>query len=246
MDSLMNRLTNLVKAWVSRLLDDAEDPAATLDYAYERQRELLQNVRGGVADVVTAKKRLQLQSAKLEESVVKLERQAREALGAGREDLARRALERKALAQQELQRLDVQTDELEQQQARLVQNEQRLSAKVDSFRNQKEVMKAQYTAAEAQVRIGEAATGLGEEMADTGRAVERVRDRTEQLQSRSGALDELVESGALEDLTGSSDYLDRELEQGQIEAQVDADLSRLRGELGTGAERAALPEGSSR
>jgi phage shock protein A len=242
MDSLINRLTAMVRAWVSHLLDNAEDPAVTLDYSYERQRELLQNVRGGVADVVTAKKRVQLQTTKIEESVVKLEGQARQALAAGREDLARLALQRKAMAQQQLQGLDRQADELEQQQARIAQSEQRLSAKVEAFRTEKEVIKAEYTAAEAQVRIGEAATGLGEEMADTGRAIERVRDRTEQLQARAGAIDELVESGALEDLTGSSDHLDRQLEHTELETQVESDLNRLKGELPPSQEQPQLTQ----
>jgi len=246
MDGLIGRLTTVVRAWISKLLEGAEDPSVTLDYSYERQRELLQNVKRGVADVVTAKKRVQLQSDKLEGSVVKLESQARQALAGGREDLARAALERKAFAQQQLQSLDQQAAGLEAQQQKLVEGEQRLAAKVDAFRSQKEVIKAQYSAAEAQVRIGEAATGIGEEMADTGRAIERARDRTEQLQARASAIDELVEAGALEDLSGGGDYLDRELAQMSVGGQVDADLERLRGELATGASAGELEQGAQR
>src|SRR6266542_2546550 len=99
MAGLMNRTMMLLKAKWSKLLDRAEDPAETLDYSYERQLELLQNVKRGVADVVTAKKRLEMQTTTLEQSVVKLETQARQAVGAGREDLAREALQRKAVAQ---------------------------------------------------------------------------------------------------------------------------------------------------
>jgi len=247
MDGLIGRITNVFKAWVSRLLDSAEDPSVTLDYSYERQRELLQNVKRGVADVVTAKKRIQFQSDKLEGSVVKLESQARQALAGGREDLARAALERKAFAQQQLQALDVQATGLEQQQAKLVESEQRLSMKIESFRSQKEVIKAEYSAAEAQVRIGEAASGIGEEMAETGLAIERARERTEQMQARSAALDELVEAGTLEDFTDSS-YLDRELGKIDSNQLVEADLARLRGELGAGAgtEANQLEQGVSR
>ena len=241
---VIDRLTALVKAWVSELIGSAEDPAVTLDYSYERQRELLQNVKRGVADVVTAKKRIQLQSDKLEQTVVKLESQARQALASGREDLARTALERKAYAQQQLQSLDAQAAGLEQQQQKLVESEQRLAMKVEAFRSQKEVIKAEYSAAEAQVRIGEAATGIGEEMAETGLAIERARDRTEQLQARSAALDELVEAGTLEDFTGSS-YLDRELEQMNANQLVEADLARLRGELGAGTETPQLEQGGA-
>ncbi len=114
MAGLMSRAAMVIKAKFSKLLDRAEDPGETLDYSYERQLQLLQNVKRGVADVVTAKKRLQLQSDKLEQSLVKLDTQARQALAAGREDLARAALERKAAAQAQLQDLDRQLTALEE------------------------------------------------------------------------------------------------------------------------------------
>ena len=95
MAGLSGRFSTVVKAKISKLLDEAEDPAETLDYCYQKQLELLQNVKKGIADVVTAKKRLQLQSQKLEQAVVKLDTQARQALAAGNEELARTALERK-------------------------------------------------------------------------------------------------------------------------------------------------------
>ena len=192
MASLMGPHDDVFKSKWNKLLNRAENPNETLDYSYEKQLELLQNVKRGVADVVTAKKRLQLQSGKLEASVPKLESQAREALGADREDLARMALERKTAAQAQLQDLDRQVSELEQQQEKLDANEKALSAKIESFRSQKEVMKAQYSAAEASVRIGEASTGIGDQMADTGAAIQRARDKTEEMQARASAMDELI------------------------------------------------------
>src|ERR687883_324521 len=213
MPGLMGRATTIVKAKFSKLLDRAEDPNETLDYSYEKQLQLLQNVKRGVADVVTAKKRLQLQTTQLEGSVVKLETQARQALAAGREDLARQALERKAVVQQQLQGLDEQVQGLEAQQQKLQASQQQLQAKIEAFRSQKEVIKAQYSAAEAQVRIGEAATGIGEQMADTGFAIQRAKEKTEEMQARAGAIEELTAAGTLDDLTSTSDALDRELEQ---------------------------------
>jgi phage shock protein A len=242
MPGLMSRASMVVKAKFSKLLDRAEDPGETLDYSYEKQLQLLQNVKRGVADVVTAKKRLQLQTQQLEQGVVKLETQARQALGAGREDLARAALERKAAVQQQLQGLDQQVQGLEQQQEKLVSSERQLSAKIEAFRSQKEVIKAQYSAAEASVRIGEAATGIGEQMADTGLAIQRARDKTEQMQARASAVEELVAAGTLEDFTSDQTQLDRELAQLSSSSQVDQDLARLKGELGGGEEQKELEQ----
>src|SRR5215218_7033918 len=232
MPGLMSRTMTVIKAKLSKLLDRAEDPRETLDYSYEQQLQMLQNVKRGVADVVTAKKRLQLQTTQLEQSVVKLETQARQAVAAGREDLAREALQRKAVVQGQLQDLDQQVQGLESQQEKLVASERQLSAKIESFRSQKEVIKAQYSAAEAQVRIGEAATGIGEQMADTGLAIQRAKDKTEQMTARAAAIEELTAAGTLDDFTSSSDALDRELSQLSAGAQVDDELARMKAEVG--------------
>jgi phage shock protein A len=234
----MSRASTIIRAKFSKLLDRAEDPTETLDYSYEKQLELLQNVKRGIADVVTAKKRLQLQTKQLEQSMVKLEEQARQALAAGREDLARAALERKSAVQQQLQGLDGQIAQLEDQQEKLVAREKQLQAKIESFRSEKEVIKAQYSAAEAQVRIGEAATGIGEQMADTGLAIQRARDKTEQMQARAGAIDELTAAGTLTDFTGGGQTeLDRELAELASQSQVNSELDAMKAELGAGKEQ---------
>jgi phage shock protein A len=238
MPGLMARAAMLIKAKFSKLLDRAEDPGETLDYSYERQLELLQNVKRGVADVVTAKKRLQLQTDSLEQSIVRLETQARQALAQGREDLARQALERKSAVQQQLQGLDHQVQQLEAQQEKLVGSEKQLAAKVEGFRTQKETIKAQYSAAEAQVRIGEAASGIGEQMADTGLAIQRAKDKTEQMTARAAAVDELIQAGTLEDFTsGDQTQLDRELAQLSSQTQVDSELEKMKAELGSGEKK---------
>jgi phage shock protein A len=245
MAGLWDRFRAIFGAKVSKALDRAENPNETLDYSYEQQLSLLQNVKRGIADVVTAKKRLQMQQTQLEQSVVTLERQARQALSGGREDLARQALERKSAVQQQLQGLDGQVQQLEDQQQRLSANEKELSARIESFRSQKEVMKAQYSAAEAQVRINEAATGLGGKMSDAGAAIERARTKTEEMQARASAMDELMEAGTLEDFTSDKTQLDRELAQMASQSQVDSDLAKLKQELGTGDEAKALETGEA-
>jgi phage shock protein A len=245
MAGLVSRTMTVIKARISKLLDRAEDPSITLDYSYEKQIEMLQKVKKGVADVVTAKKRLEMQTQKLEGDVAKLEGQARQALSAGREDLARQALERKAYVQQQLQGLDQQIVGLGAQQEKLVDNEKRLSAKVEAFRSQKEVIKAQYSAAEAQVRIGEAASGVGEEMADVGLAIQRAKDKTEDMQARAAAVDELVEAGTLEDFTADQTALDRELAQLSASTDVDAELAKLKAELEPADEAKAIEEGKT-
>jgi phage shock protein A len=238
MPGLSGRMSTIVKAKISKLLDRAEDPSETLEYSYQKQIELLQNVKKGIADVVTSKKRLQIQEENIKQQVVKLDTQARQALAAGREDLARTALERKNVAQTELQSLDSQIAQLEQQQENLTASEQKLRTKIEQFRSKKEVIKAQYSAAEAQVRISEAATGVGEEMADVGLAMQRALDKTENMKARADAVQELEAAGTFDDLTSltpAEDDIDKQLKQLSSSSEVDAELEKMRAELGSGA-----------
>jgi len=242
----MGRASTIVKAKLSKLLDRAEDPGETLDYSYEAQLTQLQNVKRGIADVTTAKKRLEMQYASMQQQSDKLDGQARAALGQGREDLAREALTRKAALQGQLDSIMQQGQQLEAQQQKLIEGQKTLQAKVESFRTQKEVIKAQYSAAEAQVRIGEAASGIGEEMADVGLAIQRAKDKTEQMQARAAAVEELTASGALEDFTSTGDDIDRELAAISAGTQVDDDLARLKAELGAGTAAAPLESGEEK
>src|SRR6202011_603806 len=237
MPGLSGRMSTIVKSKISKMLDRAEDPGETLDYSYQKQIEQLQNVKKGIADVVTSKKRLQLQTEKMQQQIVKLDTQARQALSQGNEDLARTALERKNIAQTELQTLDSQVAQLEQQQEQLTASEAKLRTKVEQFRSKKEVIKAQYSAAEAQVRISEAATGVGEEMADVGLAMQRALDKTENMKARADAVSELEAAGTFEDLTAlgsGDDDIDRQLKQLSSQPEVDDEVAKLKGELGEG------------
>jgi phage shock protein A len=230
---LIDRTSTIIKSKINKILGKFEDPRETLDYSYEKQLELLQNVKRGVAEVTTAKKRLELQKVKLEQNTTKLDDQSREAVKAGREDLARIALERKSISQNEIANLTQQIDDVAKQQDKLMATEKSLSAKIETFRSTKETIKAQYSAAEAQVKITESVSGISEEMSDVGMAVQRAQDKTEDMKARASALDELVEAGTLEDVTGGTkDDIDRELSKIKSKGEVDAQLEALKKEMG--------------
>ena len=202
------------------------NPTETLDYSYEQMLQQLQNVKRGVADVVTSKKRIELQQQKLEQNVVKLQSQARPAVAANREPGAAGSRAQGGSRRQQLQDMDGQVQATRGQAGKLVTAQQQLETRIESFRSQKEILKAQYSAAEAQVKVGEAATGIGQHMNDTGLAIQRAKDKTEEMQARASAIDELTSTGALEDFTaGDQTQLDRELAQISSASQVD-DSSR--------------------
>lgn len=227
---LIERMSTVVQAKMNKIMNRIEDPRETLDVSYEKQLELLQNVKRGVAEVTTSKKRVELQKAKLQMSIDKLDAQAREALQSNREDLARKALESKAALQAQSASLDQQIADLIEQQQKLMAAESRLATKVEAFRTKKETIKAQYSAAEAQVKVTESVTGISEEMADVGLAVQRAEEKTENMKARSVALDELLESGTLTDLSGGSE-LELEIAKAKAQSNVDSDLAKMKAEM---------------
>ncbi|MCD5425772.1 MAG: PspA/IM30 family protein [Methanosarcinaceae archaeon] len=229
---LIGRMNTIVKSKMNKLLNRYEDPRETLDYSYEKQLELLRNVKRGVAEVTTAKKRLELQKKKLEQNIVKLDSQARNALKSDREDLARIALERKSNSKLEVESLEQQIKDIQKEQDKLVATEQRLAAKIATFRTTKETIKAKYSAAEAQVKITESVSGISEEMSDVGLAMQRAHDKTEDMTARASALDELIESGTLDDSMGvEGDDIDKELAKIQTKSDADNELEALKKEM---------------
>lgn len=246
MSGIFQRMSMIFRAKADKALDKAEDPRETLDYSYQRQLELLQKVRRGVADVATSRKRVELQANGLNTQIDKLSDQAKKALEVGREDLAREALTRKSGLQQQLGDLQTQHAQLQGEEEKLVRASQRLQAKVDAFRTRKETIKATYSAAEAQSRINEAFTGIGEEMGDVGLAIQRAEDKTAQMQARAGAVDELIASGALEDPTGSAkDDITLELERLSSGSDVESELAAMKAELTGGSTSTPAIEGQS-
>lgn len=232
MASIFERIALVFKSKANKALDKYEDPRETLDYSYQKQLELLQNVRRGVADVATSRKRVELQANKMSSEVDRLQSAAQRALESNREDLAREALTRKAGLQEQLVDLQAQHAQLQAEEEKLVRASSRLQAKVDAFRTRKETIKATYSAAEAQTRINEAFTGISEEMNDIGLAIQRAEDKTLQLQARASAVDELLASGALDDPTGTyKDDITRELDQLASSSQVEDELAALKSKV---------------
>jgi phage shock protein A len=226
---LLDRICTAVQAKMNTIMG-IQDPRDALDLSYEKQLSLLQNVKRSVAEFNTSKERIEQQRIKLQSSIDQLEAQAKNALLANREDLARTALEKKAALLAQLSEMDRQIADLEDQQRKLMAAESRLAAKVESFRTKKETIKAQYSVAEAQAKLSESVTGISEEMADVGLAVQRAEEKTENMKARFAALDELLESGTLTDLSGSSE-LEHEIAQAKAKSSVDDELAKMKAEM---------------
>jgi phage shock protein A len=239
--SLFSRAHDIVAAKADKALDSAENPNEMLDYSYQQMLDQIVRVRRGLVDIAASRKRSELQEQQLQHSVDHLQDQAQAALGQGREDLAREALSRKSAAQQQINEFESQRQDLAEQERKLGQALSQLQDRVNHFRSQKEVMKAQYTAAEASASVNATAAGISSDWNDTGEALARAQDKIANMQARAGAMDELLQSGVLEDVGGSTDDIQDELDKAASEGDVDKELAALKARLAA----PELPAGGS-
>jgi phage shock protein A len=242
--SLFQRAHDIVAAKANKALDAAENPNEMLDYSYAQMLDHITQVRRALVDITASKKQLELQEQQLQHSIDHLNDQAKAALAQGREDLAREALSRKATAQQQIDEMEPQHQQLNDEEQKMEQTLSTLQQRVNDFRSKKEVMKAQYTAASAMTSVNEEAAGISKSFGDSGAALQRAQDKIANMQARASATDELLQSGVLEDVGGDTDDIQRELDQASASANVDAELAALKAQIASAPAAPELPAGS--
>jgi phage shock protein A len=243
--SLFQRAHDIVSAKANKALDSAENPNEMLDYSYEQMIDQITRVRQALVDIAASRKRIELQEQQLQRTVAHLQDQAQGALGQGSEDLAREALSRKAAAQQQIDGIGAQHQELTEQEQKLEQTLSELQQRVDVFRSKKEVMKARCSAAQASASVDEEAAGISRNVGDSGAALARAQDKIASMQARAGAMDELLQSGVLEDVGGDTDDIQKELDEAGSAAGVDKELAAMKTQLATAPAVPELAAGST-
>src|SRR6266705_6791598 len=241
-----SRLATFFRIRAESALNRAEDPGQVMDYSYGKQLEQLQNLKRSIADVVTNEKRLEMQQSQIQQQIDRLDGQALQALQANREDLARMALQRKETLVMQINSYEEQIAQLRAQEERLIAMERQISARVEAFRTQKEMVKAQYGAAQAQVKINEAVTGISQEMSEMNLAMQRAQDKVLSMQARANAMETLIEQGTLSEQgllgSGSGDTLDRQLQQISSQQNVEAQLQAMKQQLQLGGANPQQPQ----
>jgi phage shock protein A len=241
--SLFQRAHDILAAKTNKALDAAEKPDEMLDLSYEQMLDQITKVRQALVTIAASRKRIELQESQLQHSVDHLQDQAKAALAQGREDLAREALSRKAAAQAQIDGMEPQHQQLTEEEQKMEQTLQVLQDRVNKFRTQKETLKAQYTAASAMSSVNESVAGISSTLGDSGAALQRAQDKIATMQARAGALDELLQSGVLEDVGGDTDDIQKELDEAGTAADVDHELAALKAQIGPGSTPPELTSG---
>jgi phage shock protein A len=233
--TLFQRAHAIVQAKANKALDAAEKPDEMLDLSYEQMLDQITQVRRGLVDIAASRKQIELQEQQFQHTVAHLQDQAKAALAQGNEDLAKEALSRKAAAQAQIDAMEPQHQQLTEQEEKLEHTLAALQKRVNDFRTQKEVLKAQYTAAQAMTSVDESAAGISKTFGDSGAELQRAQDKIANMQARAGAVDELLQSGVLEDVGGDTDDIQKELDEAGSAAEVDKELAALKAEIGPGS-----------
>ncbi len=240
---LYQRAHEIVQAKANKALDAAEKPDEMLDLSYSQMLDQITQVKRGLVQVAASRKQIELQEQQFQHTVDHLQDQAKAALAVGKEDLAREALSRKAAAQGEVDSMEAQHQQLSEQEAKLEQTLNALQQRVNEFRTKKEVLKAQYTAAQAESSINESVSGISTTLGDSGATLQRAMDKIAATQARADATDELLQSGVLEDVGGSTDDIQAELDKASSDSEVDKELAALKAQIGTGDKPPELTQG---
>ena len=229
--TLFQRAHDILSAKANKALDAAEKPDEMLDLSYEQMLDHITQVRRALVDIAASRKQIELQEQQLKHSVDHLQDQAKAALSQGREDLAREALSRSSAAQGQIDGMEAQHQQLTEQEQKMEQTLAALQKRVNDFRTQKEVLKAQYTAAQATSSVNEEVAGISSTLGDSGEALQRAQDKIANMQARADATDELLQSGVLEDVGGGDDDIQKELDEASSSADVDRQLAALKAEV---------------
>lgn len=225
---LLERMSRVIRAKLNSIISSAEDPVEQLDYAYEELRDEQNQVADSIADVTTQKKKLEIKQKKLEDQIDEHNKQARVATEEGREDLARRALEKKKSKMARIEELNESISNIESQLDGLKEKKRELDARVEDFKTQKEVQKAKYQSAKTQKKVAEATTGIGEGLS-VADAMEDMEDKIEEKKARAEAVQELEDE--------ENETFEDEIQELTTESRVEDELQSLRDEVGVEATK---------
>jgi phage shock protein A len=231
---LLDRTSDLARRRVDRLLDDLDDPAQRFEYTRERLDEELRRVDGAIVDLVTERKRLETRRTTLEERIDDHNERAREAVRAERDDLAREVLERKQADVSRLNDVEDRIADLRETETETKERRDELKTRIDRFRAERTARSARRTAASAEASVSEATatTTTTAGGADRATADAAPADRIDDAEARAAALEELDREGFFDD-----DRHEEEIDRIRTDAEVEAELDTLRGELRDDPER---------
>ncbi len=213
------RITDIFKANINDILDKAEDPEKMIKQMVIEMEESVNKTTLAVAQAIANEVSLQKKLEKARKDSTEWESKAMQALTASRDDLAKAALERKALADRNQTDLVPLYEQAKATTANLRIQLDKLKAKLDEARMRQSTLIARSQAAKAQKQIAQAMSGVG---SDAFSKFDKFEQKIEKLEA---------EAVAFEQLAGENTSLDEQFKQLES-SSVDSDLLALKAKMG--------------
>ena len=193
---IWERIVRLVRSMFRRE-ESMEQLTARMDETYREQTRLLQQVRRGVADVATSRKRVEVQLAALRQQQAQLDDEARQAVARGDDAAARSALTREVGLEKAEKDLAERHAALKAQEDQLQLSAQQVEDGVEQFRQRRDTLTARHAVAAARAEINSATTGITAAGSEMGQAMTAAERDARSLEATADAVDELVAEGVV-------------------------------------------------
>ncbi len=217
---IFSRISDIFKSNVNDALDKAEDPEKMLKQMVLEMEESVNKATLAVANAIANEKSLARKLDQQRTIAADWHEKAKQALQAGREDLAKAALEKKAVAERNAADLAPVHAQAAQTSVTLRQQLDALKNKLDEARSRQSTLIARSQAAKAQKQIAQTFSGVG---SDAFSKFDKFEGKIEKLES---------EAEAFEQLAGENTNLEQEFKKLSSSASVESELLAMKKQMG--------------
>jgi phage shock protein A len=225
---LFDRFRANFQARAYQAMDGLEDVRVNLNYSVSQLEDNRRELLGSLVDVMAAQHSLIEEHGQVEGNIHRLEGQARAAMQAGRDDLARMALERKQALLVRLPVLESHIENLGTQVDALRQARVMLDQKISQLKVKKEELNGMYESTRSQLRVQEALAGISFDLVDVSSTIQRTEERIQAMRSRIAAIQHLRLDDIIPGMVGDEAGLERQLMEMRRRELVEEELRSLR------------------
>lgn len=224
--SILERFSDIIKANINDILDKCEDPAKMIDQYLRDLTENLAEVKSETAAVMAEETRTKRMVDDNVAEVKKYEDLARKALLAGNEGDARVFLEKKQELAAAGAKLAATYEAARVNAEKMRQMHNKLVDDIETLRGRREAIKAKVAVAKTQDKVNKL-TGAADKAEGAMAAFDRMEQKADRMLDRANAMAELNAEPVNE-----VDALEKKYASADSNSEVDAELARLKEEMG--------------
>jgi phage shock protein A len=218
--AIFSRLTDLLKANINDLIDRAEDPEKMVKQIIIDMEEQLQNAVQGLGSVMASEREMQKKLKEAQKESKLWEGRAKDALKSDNEELAKKAIDKKLIADTSIKQYQKLYDDISSQSGILKEQVELLKKKLNEARARQSMLIARDKVAEARQEVIDAVGDL-----DSSGAFAKMDKMEKKIAEKEAQAD------AAFDISGMDDEEVDEFDEIEKKKAADDELTRLKDEL---------------